>query len=600
MRMRVDDLAVAVLLVAATGCAARQAGAPRPRAERSKLNVIIVLTDDQGYGDLGAHGNPVLKTPALDRLRAESIRLTDFHVAPVCTPTRGQLMTGQDALRNGAMNTNQGRTLLRREIPTMADLFSANGYQTALFGKWHLGDNYPFRPQDRGFRKAVTFPASHVGSAPDHWDNDYFDDHYRDGGRLRQFRGYTTDVFFEQAMTWIQERAARKEPFFAYLPLNAPHSPHFVPERDRAAYRNQPHPMATFFGMIANIDENIARLETMLRERGLAENTLLVFLTDNGGTSGVKLFNAGMRGRKGELYDGGHRVPCFIRWPARLPPRDIDDLTQVQDLLPTLVDLLNLDAPARTKFDGTSLAQLLRGEVEGLPDRMLVIQYSGGSNPRPSKGNAAVLWRGWRLVRDQELYDVKADPAQRNDIAAQHPDLVARMRAHYARWWAGVAPRLDERERIVIGSDAENPSLLSPADWEDVDLDTGRAVREGVARNGWWNVFVDRPGQYEITLRRWSAEADAALDAGLPPYEPTDREGSPVHFNAGKALPIAKARLAVSGFDESRATSPGDKAVTFTVTLGRGATRLQTWFHDGSGKELCGAYFVYVRFRGDP
>ena len=180
---------------------------PRPEAPVPP-NVIIVMTDDQGYGDLSAHGNPILKTPNLDQLASQSIRLTDFHVAPMCTPTRGQLMSGRDALDNGAMNVSSGRAILRKTIPTMANFFAGAGYRTALFGKWHLGDNYPYRPQDRGFEETLTFPSSHMSSAPDYWNNDYFDDFYRHNGQLQQYPGYSTDVFFAEAMEWMRQRGA--------------------------------------------------------------------------------------------------------------------------------------------------------------------------------------------------------------------------------------------------------------------------------------------------------------------------------------------------------------------------------------------------------
>ena len=167
-----------------------------------KPNVVVLITDDQGYGDLSCHGNPVLKTPNLDKLHSQSVRLTDFHACPMCTPTRGQLLTGQDCLRNGAMNVSSGRTLLRRGIPTMADVFAAGGYRCGQFGKWHLGDNYPYRPHDRGFHESVFFPSSHIGSAPDFWDNDYFDDTYVHNGKREKYSGYCTDVFFGAAMKW--------------------------------------------------------------------------------------------------------------------------------------------------------------------------------------------------------------------------------------------------------------------------------------------------------------------------------------------------------------------------------------------------------------
>ncbi len=569
----------ALLAVLLFGCQTAPARPP------TRPNIIIVLTDDQGYGDLGCHGNPVLKTPHLDRLHAESIRLTDFHVAPMCTPTRGQLLTGTDALVNGAMNVSSGRTMMRRGLPTIAGEFARQGYRTGLFGKWHLGENYPHRPQDRGFQESLWYPSSHISSAPDYWNNDYFDDMYRRNGGLEQAKGYCTDVFFDEAMKWIRSGSG---PFLAYIPLNAPHGPLFVPQKYRDLYKDQPRGVASFFGMIANIDENMGKLEAMLRETGLRDNTIVVFLTDNGGTNGVSVYNAGMRGKKIELYDGGHRVPCFVRWPAgRLrPPGDVGDLTLVQDLFPTLADFGGVKAPAGS---GLSLARLLRGEETSLPDRMGVIQFSRMNAPAPKKGDACVLWNKWRLVNDQELYDIATDPAQKTDVAAARADIVAKMRDHYERWWAKVEPGMNVPERIVLGTSNENPAMLSPCDWFDVFIDQSAQVRRGEAKSGAWHVKIEQAGRYEFSLRRWPVEADAAIAAGLPELMVTDGK-----YLAGKALPVASARLKVGTRDERKPVSPQDKSAAFALELPAGNTEIQTWFLDAEGKELCGAYYVYV------
>lgn len=232
----------------------------QPARAAQRPNVIVVLTDDQGYGDLSSHGNPLLRTPHMDRLRAASARLTDFHVAPMCTPTRAQLMTGRDAMATAAINVSSGRTLLRRDLPTMAEVFQGAGYRTGIFGKWHLGDSYPYRPDDRGFEESVWFPSSHVGSVSDAWNNDYFNDRYKHHGKLRQYEGYCTDVFFNEAMQWMRSQQAAKQPFFAYIPTNAPHGPLFVPEAYSKPYAEQPRALANFFGMLANLDENLGKL----------------------------------------------------------------------------------------------------------------------------------------------------------------------------------------------------------------------------------------------------------------------------------------------------------------------------------------------------
>lgn len=553
-------------------------------------NVIILLTDDQGYADMSCHGNPVLKTPHTDKLHGESVRLTDFHVAPMCTPTRSQLMTGLDALRSGACYVSAGRSLMRRGIPTMAEVFAAAGYRTAHFGKWHLGDNYPHLPQHRGFQETVHFLGWGITSLADTWQNDYFDGRFRHNGVLQQYKGYCTDVWFDLAMQWVRERHARGEPFFLYLPTNAPHVPHWVPEKYKQLYEGKGP--AAFFGMIANIDENMGKLDAMLRETGLYDNTIFIFLTDNGGTAGVKIFNAGMRGSKTQYYDGGHRAACFIRWPAGglRKPGDVDALAQNQDLLPTLIDLCGLAAPPGATFDGASLAPLLKGAADTLPDRMLVVQYGR----RPVKGDCAVMWNKWRLVKGAELYDLKTDPAQARDVAAQFPDVLARMRGHYEKWWAGIEPGLDDFSPVSIGADQENPVTLSAADWADVYCDNMQSLRGGVNRNGPWHVLVETDGRYEFALRRWPKEAGAAIAAGVPAFNAV--AGS---LPAGKALPVAKARLKIGDvLDESKPVGPQDQEVVFSASLKAGTkTQAQSWFYDAAGRELCGAYFAYVTRR---
>lgn len=575
-------LGTAILAIAGT---ARAAAAPP--------NVIIVLTDDQGYGDLSSHGNPVLETPEMDRLRDQSVRFTDFHVSPMCTPTRSQLMSGRDALDNGAMNVSSGRTMLRRGIPTMADAFAASGYQTGIFGKWHLGDVYPYRPQDRGFQRAIWFPSSHIPSAPDYWNNDYYDTRFRlEDGSVKQFKGYCTDVLFDEAMAWMKQQASGKRPFFAYIPLNSAHAPLYVPQKYREPYRSQDGAVARFFGMIANIDENLGRLERMLKDSGLRDNTILIFMTDNGGTAGVKVFNAGMKGKKITLWEGGHRVPCFIRWPngGLGQPRDIDELTHVQDVLPTLVDLCSLKPPSNPQWDGVSLAGLLKGTQTRLEDRMLVVQFSRMSGQVPTKGDAAVLWKKWRLVNNEELYDVTADIAQDRNVAEAHPEIVRKMREHYDKWWADIEPAVNQLSDLTVGSPAEPETLLSAADWQDVFLDQQFQVRRGEPRNGPWGLDVVQEGEYVFELRRWPREANVPLTAGVPEFKHVDDT-----LPEGKPLPIAKAKLRVGTAEHTCNLSPDDTCARFVVPLRKEQVKAQTWFYDADGNELCGAYYVYVR-----
>lgn len=557
-------------------------------------NVILVLTDDQGYGDLSCHGNPVLKTPAMDRLHGESVRFTDFHSAPMCSPTRGQLMSGMDAAHNHVTATDTGRSLLRSELPTMANVFAASGYATGMFGKWHLGDNYPYRPMDRGFQEARYHLGGGMMSVSD-YDNDYFNGRYQDNGVAKHFSGYCTDFWFDEAMKWMRQCSKQRNPFFCYLPSNAPHSPLWVAEKYAAPYR-EPGLPADYFGMIANLDENLAKLESFLAAGGLRENTILIFMTDNGTASGARVFNAGMRGTKTQFYDGGHRVPCFVRWPAGglNRPADIDTPAQVQDVLPTLIDLCGLKKPGNAKFDGQSLAGLLKGSRDArLADRMMVVQYG----VHLEKWDASVIWGKWRLIKGTELYDFQADAGEEKNLASQHPEIVGKMREHYERWWAGVEPTLSEVCPITIGSTKENPAVLSCADWEECGCRNSSVptlVRkgQGAPQGGPWNVLVERGGEYEIALRRWpNFVMEVPLNASYP-----EKKLTVATLEAGTALPIAAAKLTVGEQQFATKTKAADSAAVFRVKLTTGQkTKIQGWFQDSSGKDLCGAYYAQVR-----
>jgi len=481
----------------------------------------------------------------------------------------------------------------------MADCFAAGmfadaGYRTGQFGKWHLGGNYPFRPQDRGFQESVCFRGFGIVSSSDYWNNDGYNDWYFHNGRLQHYKGFCTDVWFNEAMKWMKSRAAQKEPFFVYLPTNAPHGPCWVPKKYSEPYCGKVKPeIADFFGMIANIDENMARLDVMLKESGLYDNTLLIFMTDNGGTYGVPIWNARMRGGKTQYYDGGHRVPCFIRWPAGglRQPDNVDTLAECQDLLPTLIDLCDLRVPRGARFDGVSLAALLRGKPQPkLADRKLVVQYGIWEEYMgPTKWNCAVMWGKWRLFRGKALYNLAHDPGQKTDVAAKYPQIVKTLRDHYEAWWTRTEPLSREFPAIHLGSEHENCVYLGCEDWVAPNSAHQEEIRTGLNRSGPWHVLVEREGRYQVSLRRWPAEADTAITAGLPAFD-----GVLGHYPPGKALSIVKARLRVADLDQSMPVAATDKAATFVVRLPAGRTTLQTWFYGKNGAELCGAYCVYV------
>ncbi len=562
-----------------------------------KPNVVFVITDDQGYGDLGCHGNPIIQTPNLDRMHGESVRLTNYHVGPTCAPTRAGLMTGRYCNCTGVWHTIGGRSLIRRDEVTMGDVFRAGGYVTGMFGKWHLGDNYPFRPHERGFDEAFFHGGGGVSQTPDYWGNDYFDDTYFRNGVPEPTQGYCTDVWFAEALKFIERH--RDEPFFCYLSTNAPHGPYLVGDGYSARYRGQvPHARANFYGMITCIDDNMGLLRARLEELGLAENTILVFMTDNGTSCGVSLdrqqfvtdgYNAGMRGMKGSEYDGGHRTPLFMHWPAGglVGGRDVTRLTANIDMLPTLAELCGIDVPEEAEVYGTSIVPLLRGDDAEWPDRVIVTDSQRVEHPIKWRKSATMTDR-WRLVNGTELYDITADPEQRTDIAEQHPGVVERLRAEYEAWWKLVSRRFDEYIPVVVGTEHEPETDLTGHDWHgDANPWSHGHIRSGMACNGFWAIDAAEAGAYEFELRRWPKELDHPITAGLP--------GKVVDwFTGGEALPLTEARIRVGDEERAKPIPPGAKGVAFTFDLPAGETRLQTWLTDGAELSL-GAYYVYVR-----
>ena len=552
-----------------------------------KPNVVLIMTDDQGYGDLSCHGNPILKTPNLDRLHRESVRFTDFHVSPFCTPTRAALMTGRDPGRTGAYRTSSGRTMLHTDEKTVADAFADNGYITGMVGKWHLGDNAPHRPQDRGFQDVVWHRCGGVGQASDYWGNDYFDDTYERNGVYEKFEGYCTDVWFSEGMRFIEDN--RDSPFFLYLATNAPHGPYRVtpewsePYQDEVDWNNG----ANFYGMIANIDHNLGILRKRLEDLGLTENTILIFMTDNGTAIGatfgedrlnseaVKGFNAGMRGKKSSIYEGGHRVPFFIYWPrgGLNGGRDIDILAAHLDVFPTLADLCGVSIPDSHRLDGRSLVPLLNGNHENWDRDHLIVQFFGGAyfNRSPTAWmDSCVMTERWRLIGGNELYDIQADPAQRTNVAGEYSNVVEELRALYRPWWQSISTRL-EPVRIDLGNTSQNPTVLCSQDWY---MPTGNppwnfnSISKLPRVTGPWMVDVKKAGTYRITLRQFPIEAEKTVKAD-------------------------RAEIRIAGQEKECLVEPGSTAVVFEMELPAGPSELLTFLYDESG-QAGGAYFTEV------
>ncbi|WP_111709803.1 arylsulfatase [Lutibacter citreus] len=595
--------------------------------KKTQPNVIVLVSDDQGYGDIAFLGNPHLKTPNLDKLAKESIRFTDFHTSAICTPSRSQLMTGIDAVRNGAYNYGFGKTNIftsfpdtegnENEIHLMSDFFKANGYKTGHFGKWHLGDFYPYRSSDRGFDETFTFPGASVWQTPSHWNNDCFDDVYVKNGKPTKTKGYNTDVWFSESINFIEKAVNDNEPFFVYIPTSAMHTPQYAPAKYLEPYKHLAPIVAQFYAMIANFDENLGLLDTALEKMNIKDNTIVLYLSDNGGTCGTPEYNAGMKGKKCSVYDGGHRVPCFLRWPDGIPStdRDINDLTVVQDMLPTLIDLCELKMPWEQKFDGVSLSNLIKGEKQDMSKRMSVVQFS---TKREGLNGYSVLWNKWRLIDGDKLFNVEKDPGQKKNIAEGNPKVLREMQAYYANWRTSVEPSLQKSSKIRIGYKGFKNIELTSFDWLKIEEDGNPSqqvdVRVGKPMNGSWNVFVEEKGNYELTFRRWPKELDTEITAGCPPYfsEFSKQIGvtkvplAEDYVNwksvvpnggvlpAGVALPITSIKLNSNKGEEVKNINSTNKSISFEVEFDKGSTKLRGDFLDKNGNIICGAYYLEI------
>ncbi|ADE53627.1 arylsulfatase [Coraliomargarita akajimensis] len=572
----------------------------------SQPNVIVVITDDQGYGDLACLGNPVVETPNLDQLHAESVRFTDFHVDPTCAPTRGALLTGKYAHRAGVWHTVCGGNHLRASELTMADVFKQAGYRTALFGKWHLGSNYPYRPMDRGFDEWLGNGDGGTGTTDDWFDNDRVNDWYWHNGERVQREGFAPDVFFDAAIDYIQQDAVKKQPFLIYLATYLPHDPHTLPDASWAdKYKETVSSYEAFyFAGVERIDWNIGRLRDALKVQGLAENTILIFMTDNGTVVGWRLFNAGMRGHKAQVYDGGHRVPFFIHWPAgKLQVgRDVSDLTAHIDVLPTLIELCGLSGSTSIDFDGRSFSQQLFNPELELAERTLFVE-----NQRTFVAQAwwqtAGMTNRWRLVDDKELYDMSTDPGQRTNVINDHPEVVASIRAAHKAYWTRVTPNDRERPRFILGHHRDPELYLTPSDWylEKETPWNHAQIAAGDPAAGAWDLTVATAGVYRFEVSRWPLEADAPIQ-GVPTLSKEIdawADGGPVdkliYGGDFKALPVAAIRFQAGDFVHMQPVRAEDKSLIFEVELPVGDIEVNGQLLDDQGDVIAGAYYMTVR-----
>ncbi len=570
---------IALSPILALGVPARAADVPR------KPNVLPIITDDQGYGDLGCHGNPKIKTPNLDKFASQSTQFPYFYVCPVCSPTRAGLMTGRWNYRTGIVDTFQGRSMMRPDEVTLPEMLAAGGYRTGIFGKWHLGDNYPMRPIDRGFQEALVCTGGGLTQPSDPPGNTYFDPILLRNGKQVKTKGYCTDVFTGAALEFLATRSDK--PFFAYVAFNAPHTPLQVPESYLSPYQKMNlahaefpspgHPLpgkanedvtARVYAMVTNIDDNVARLLGKLDELKVADDTIVIFMTDNGPQQ-VR-YNAGMRERKGTVFEGGIRVPCYWRWPGKFGAGGkLNTIAANIDVAPTLLEACGVAKPAKVKFDGLSVLPLLTGRTVDWPDRTLFFQWHRGDEPQLHRSCAARSQK-WKLVQplgsfdtkppekpEFLLFDMANDPLELKNVAADHPEVVAKMRREYEAWFADVSSRGFAPPRIHLGAPQENPLTLTRQDW--------RGPMAGGAQGlGHWEVHVSRAGTYDVTLRFPKLETDAR-----------------VHFRLGEV-------------EITKQVAAGATSHTFAgVKLAEGAGRLEARIEQG--KETVGAHYVDVK-----
>jgi arylsulfatase A-like enzyme len=544
----------------APACAGRTGRGGAPHAgPAARPNVVVIITDDQGYGDLGAHGNPDVRTTHLDRLSREGVSFSRFYVSPVCSPTRASLLTGRYNYRTGVVDTYLGRSLMHPDETTLAESLRAAGYRTGLFGKWHLGDNHPLRATDQGFEEALTLKGGGIGQPSDPPGGDHYlhPTLYRNG-RAEKTRGYVTDVLTEAAIEFIRRR--RGEPFFAYVAFNAPHTPLEAPEAELASYaaRGLPDAVARVYAMVTNIDANVGRLLAVLDELGLVRDTIVVFLTDNGPAG--KRYDAGLRGAKGTLYEGGIRVPFLVRWPAGFAGgRTVDRVAAHIDVAPTLLEATGVRPPHAAALDGRSLLPLLRDGATGWPERTLFFQWHRGDAPQRGRAFAARSDR-WKLVgpadptkpgaRD-ELFDMGADPAETTDVSERHAPEAARLRAAYDAWFADVSrTRGFDPPRIRIGTPLEDPVVLTRQDW--------RGPRAGWTPQslGHWEIDVATRGAYRVRL-----------------------------LFAARATP-ATARVRLGPASAEQSVRPEAREATFTIDAPPGPARLEAELAGDAGPPL--------------
>lgn len=485
-------------------------------------NIVIILTDDQGWGDIASHGNPDIHTPNLDDLASAGARFDRFYVSPVCAPTRASLLTGRDHLRTGTQWVTYGLENMNADEVTFGEVFKDAGYQTGLFGKWHNGFHYPMDPNGQGFDTFFGFKKGH-------WNN-YFDTELEYNGVPVKTKGYITDVLTDSALAFIERN--QNVPFLAYIPYNAPHSPFQVPDIYFDKYKAQglDDKNAAVYGMVENIDENIGRIIEKLDQLKLSENTIVIFLTDNGPNGGDR-FNGDMKGWKAKVDEGGVRVPFFIKWPAKIEPETVvKELTAHIDFLPSLIELADIKPPQTKPLDGRSFASLIFEEDSEWSDRFLYTHQSRWDSLEQFP--ASVRNNRYRLVRyvdKWELYDLQVDPSQRKDVSSEFPAVVEKMSTAYEDWFTEVTSELQGRKLIPVGYTKSltttlpvtesyfegNVMFKGKSGWSNDWLTNWNNTDDKI----WWELDVVNEGSFEVileyTLKKENVGTQVQVSGGL-------------------------------------------------------------------------------------
>ena len=454
MNFKTSSLLLATFLITAAVNAKPLAG--------SRPNIILVMTDDQGMGDLSCMGNEVVKTPHIDAFYKRATRFTEFHVSPTCAPTRAAMMSGRYPFNVGVTHTILQRERMAPEVTTLPQALQSAGYATGIFGKWHLGDEDEYLPGNRGFDKVLIHGSGGIGQVrlgdfPTNDENPYFDPVLLHDDTIVKSKGYCTDIFFDAGLAWIKERAEAGEPYFAYVSTNAPHAPLIVGEKYKKRFLDLGYDKGTAgrYGMIENIDDNFGRLMSKLEAWEALENTVVIFMTDNGAThlggslngDRVKHFNANLRGGKNSPNEGGNHVPFFVQWNGVLGEGvDINALTAHVDLYPTFCELAGAELPSKMQdLDGRSLLPLLENPEAEWQDRELFVhcgRWNPGQRDDFKYKKCAVRTQQWRFVNNEQLYDVAQDPGETKDVAGDHPEVVESLRNSYDQWWDSTYPLL--------------------------------------------------------------------------------------------------------------------------------------------------------------